>query len=199
MEVAAEACLDEGYLEQVACSPGTREHESLLVVAAKPSQIHAALLLAGFEPGLPGRWTYENQTLGTIDPTGDAIDVRVRYTKPDGEEVQTPIREWIRGVVPPHGESDREPVYEKFPELPWVFGGSSIARNTPGMPPGEHYVADMTGSIIGLVTFGDETIGFSRVLADQEDVQAPEWEVNTPAVPPMGTKVTLVLRRWSGN
>ena len=58
-----------------------------------------------------------------------------------------------------------------------------------------HYVADMTGSIIGLVTFGDEVIGFSRVIADQDAVQPPSWEVRTDHVPPRGTEVTLILRR----
>ena len=68
--------------------------------------------------------------------------------------------------------------------------------NPKAMGPGEHYVADESGSIIGLVTFGDEVIGFSRVLADQDAVQEPEWEVNTAAIPPMGTSVTLVLKRF---
>ena len=45
--------LELGWLEQVACAPATREHESLVVVNAKPSHIHAALLMAGFEPGTP--------------------------------------------------------------------------------------------------------------------------------------------------
>jgi hypothetical protein len=64
------------------------------------------------------------------------------------------------------------------------------------MGPGEHYVADMTGSIIGLVTFGDETIGFSRVLSDQESVQEPVWEAATEHLPEPATPVTIIVRRW---
>ena len=96
-----------------------------------------------------------------------------------------PVRDWIadhRGRV-------------DFPDLPWVFGGSELRPNPPGMEPGEHYVADMTGSVIGLVTFGDEVIGFSRVIADQTEVAAPEWTVATDRVPPMGTPVTLIIER----
>ena len=85
---------------------------------------------------------------------------------------------------------------ETFPHLPWVFGGSIIAPNPKAMGPGEHYVADYSGSIIGLVTFGDEVLGFSKVLADEESVQAPEWEVNPKTIPPVGTEVTVVLRRF---
>jgi hypothetical protein len=65
------------------------------------------------------------------------------------------------------------------------------------MGPGEHYVADQTGSIIGLVTFGDETVGFEQVLADQQDVQPLEWQVRTEHVPPPGTPVTLILRPFA--
>jgi hypothetical protein len=77
-----------------------------------------------------------------------------------------------------------------------VFGGSIMAANPEFMGPGEHYVADMSGSIIGLVTFGDETIGFHRVLADQEAVQDPIWEANPVTMPPPGTEVTLVITRF---
>lgn len=187
IEITARTCLDEGWLEQIACSPQTREHESLLVVAAKPSQIHAALLMAEFEPGAPGKWTYENNTIGTINPMGDNLEVMVRYINSSGQTIENPIRHWIR---------DGSGGGQDFPDEPWVFGGSIIAPNPKSMGPGEHYVADMSGSIIGLVTFGDEVIGFSRVLADQADVQAPLWEVKTQAVPPIGTHVTLILRKF---
>ena len=95
-------------------------------------------------------------------------------------------------------ENQPPPDYPEFPAMPWVFGGSAIEENPPFMGPGEHYVADMTGSIIGLVTFGDEVIGLSQVLSDQEDVQAPVWEINTATIPPMGTPVTIIIKRWPG-
>jgi hypothetical protein len=190
VELKAYTCLDAGWLEQVACMPGTREHESLMVVDAKPSQVHAALLMAGFAPGKPGRWTYENQKFGAIDPTGDKVAIIVRYADKEGKTIEHDVGKWIR--EPASKDKDAKP----FPREPWVFGGSILARNTPDMGPGEHYVADMTGSLVGLVTFGDETIGFSRVLADQETVQEPEWEANAEALPEVATPVTIVIRRW---
>jgi hypothetical protein len=187
--IQAWTCLDAGYLEQVACGVGSREHESLVVIKAKPSHVHAAMLLAGFEPGSPGKWTYENKTLGTIPPHGERVDVFVKYADPlsPSRMIERPVREWIRDA-----NSDR-----KFPDEPWIFGGSAIMPNEEFMGPGEHYVADMTGSIIGLVTFGDEVIGFSQVLSDQDAVQAPEWEVDPATVPPLGTEVTLIVRKRS--
>ncbi|MEE8154125.1 MAG: YdjY domain-containing protein [Phycisphaerales bacterium] len=185
VEIAAWTCLEAGWLEQIACAPNSREHESLVVVKAKPSEVHAALLLAGFEPGSPGTWSYVDDALHFTQPTGDRLDVLVRYENAAGDTIQEPMSDWIQDHLGQH----------EFPDEPWVFGGSAFQKNLPWMGPGEHYVADMTGSIIGLVTFGDEVIGFSRVIADQETVQPPVWEVRTDHVPPVGTEVTLILRR----
>lgn len=197
VEVAARVCLDEGFLEQVACAPRSREHESLVVVTpARPNQVHAALLMAGFNAGKPGQWLYDNNSITTAPPSGDKLDVWVRYSDASGKTVEHPIRQWIRGSVRIVGDHQPSPQYPQFPNIPWVFGGSAIEQNPPFMGPGEHYVADMTGSIIGLVTFGDEVIGLSQVLSDQEEVQSPVWEVNSASIPPMETPVTLILRRW---
>jgi len=181
-------CLEAGWLEQIACAPGTREHESLVVPRAQPGQIHAALLMAGFEPGRPGSWTAGSAGYSFVPPRGSKLEVLARYATQTGQTIEEPIRNWIRD----HGRR------QDFPSEPWVFGGSLIEPNPEWMEPGEHYVADLTGSIIGLVTFGDEVIGFSRVFADQASVQPPEWEVDRQRIPPVGTEVTLILRRWQG-
>ena len=182
VEIQAFVCLDGGWLEQIACSPGTREHEALVVIETRPSNIHAALLMAGVVPGSPGRWRYEDGIVSAVPPTGDRLDVLVRYER-NGRLVEEPIGSWIIGAT------DERP----FPEVTWVFAGSAFAENPEWMEPGEHYVADLTGSIVGLVTFGDEVIGFEQVMADQESVEAMQWQVNTDHVPPIGTPVTLVL------
>jgi hypothetical protein len=179
-------CIEAGWLEQIACAPGTREHESLVVPDATPSQVHAALLGAGFEPGRPGRWSIEDGEFAFVSPEGSALRIDVRHERDTGEVVEEPIRNWIRDHL-----GRRE-----FPDEPWIFGGSQIRPNPEWMGPGEHYVADLTGSIIGLVTFGDEVIGYSTVLADAAAVQAPEWEANAGYIPPVGTKVTLIIRPW---
>jgi hypothetical protein len=184
VEIKATTCLKSGFLEQVACSPQTREHESLLVVEVKPSSIHAGLLLAGFVPGKPGSWKYENETFSFVPPTGDAVTILARYER-DGRTVEEPIRHWIRDARN----------HRPFPDESWIFGGSAFATNPQWMGPGEHYVADMTGSIIGLVTFGDEMIGLGEVIPDQADVQEPEWEVDPDRVPAVGAAVTLIIRR----
>jgi len=183
VEFPAVVCLDVGWLEQIACSPGTREHEALVVVEIAPSDVHAAMLAAGFEPGSPGRWMDDGGVVTAIPPTGDRLRIEVHYQR-DGHTVQEPIGAWMIGAI--HGEP--------FRERHWVFAGSAFVDNPGWMGPGEHYVADLSGSVIGLVTFGDEVIGFETVMADQEAVEPMQWKVNTDQVPPIGTPVTIVLR-----
>lgn len=173
--VDATVALDTGWLEQAVCSAGTREHESILAVTAPPSAVHAALLLAGFQPGHPGSWRGQAR----VPPAGGALSLWVRV---NGAE--TPLSAWVHDPV--HGAV--------FPEQAWVFAGSMIRPNTRAMGPGEHYVADMTGSVVGIVTFGDEVIAFEQVISDQADVDAPTWQVRSSAVPPVGTPVQLVIR-----
>lgn len=184
VQFAAIVCLNEGWLEQIVCSPNTREHETLMVTEVRPSNLHAAMLLAKYEAGTPGRWKYEDDRYSVVPPTGTAVQVLVRYTNAEGEVVEHPVHRWVRDH---RGESE-------FPDRPWVFGGSRLAPNPESMGPGEHYVADMTGSVIGLVTFGDELLGWRQVLSDQAAVSEPEWEANGRAMPPIRTPVTVILR-----
>ncbi|MCZ6835513.1 MAG: YdjY domain-containing protein [Planctomycetota bacterium] len=184
VEIEATVCLDAGWLEQIACAPASREHESLVVISSKPSEVHAALLLAGYESGHPGRWIYEDDKVRTEPPKGDAVNILVRYPDEHGTPREKPIGFWIR---------DHNGAHE-FPEMPWIFGGSGFKTYPEGLGEGEFYIADMSGSIIGLVTFGDEVLGFGEVLSDQVSIRAPEWEVNTDVIPAMGTKVTIVIR-----
>lgn len=185
VEIKAWICLDASWLEQIACSPNSREHESLVVIKAIPSEIHAALLLAGFQSGSPGLWYYKDGELKFKQPTGEDLTIEARYTNSQGKKIQEPVSEWIRDSVN----------QSKFPDMPWVFGGSEFRKNTESMGLGEHYVADFTGSIIGLVTFGDEVLGFKRVFSDQEIVHAPQWKVNTDRIPAPDTEVTLIIRK----
>lgn len=182
VEVDGFISLDAGALEQIACARGTREHESIFVPEPRPSEIHAALLLAGFEPGAPGQWRFTaDGTLELIDPTGDEIEVLLRH----GDGAFEPIARFVRD-----GRSAAP-----FPDRPFVFAGSRLAPNPPSFGPGTHYVADYTGSVVGLVTFGDEMIAWREVIPDREEVAAPVWQANPLRLPAPGTSATLLLRR----
>ena len=183
VRVEAEVAADRGWLEQAVCKAGTREHESLLAVIVAPSSIHAALLLIGLEPGAPGQWRAAPDGSGAvqrISPSGSPLELWVRTSAGD-----VPLSSWIHDPV--HGHS--------FPVQPWVFAGSRVRSNTKSMGPGEHYVADRTGSVVGIVTFGDETIACTSVLSDQAELDAPEWQANSERMPEPGTRVELLIRR----
>jgi hypothetical protein len=183
VRVEAEVAADRGWLEQAVCKAGTREHESLLAVAVAPSNIHAALLLIGLEPGAPGEWRAAPDGSGAvqrISPRGSPLELWVRTSAS-----VVPLSSWIHDPV--HGHA--------FPVQPWVFAGSRVRSNTKSMGPGEHYVADRTGSVVGIVTFGDETIACTSVLSDQAELDAPEWQANSERMPEPGTRVELLIRR----
>ena len=62
IDLEGKVVLREGeWLELLACAPGTKEHEAVFSVKAKPSSIHAALLALGQEPGSPmlSKWEGE--------------------------------------------------------------------------------------------------------------------------------------------
>jgi len=186
IRIDAVVVLREGFLEQLACTPSTRVHESLIAVEASPRSVHAAMLLVGIEPGSPGSWREVTGTDGAwsverVRPTGQAVDVIVRWVGPDGAAVERPIGEWVRRTT------------EALPGR-FVFAGSHLRPNTPSMGPGEHYVADLKGSVVGLVTFGDEVIAYDDVISDRVDVDAPAWEAWTDRIPPEGTPIELLIR-----
>ena len=197
--VDATVTLNQGFLEQLACTPSTRVHESLVAIDASPRELHAALLLAGLEPGAPGTWREVADATGqwTVDrvrPTGPRLDISVRWTAADGACRAMPILAWVRRIGP-SDDPARAPEGEAMsPNGHLVFSGSRIRPNTASMGPGEHYVADLTGSVVGLVTFGDEVIAYDEVIADRAEVDAPAWVAWTDRIPPEGTRVELLIR-----
>jgi hypothetical protein len=172
------------FLEVVVCTPDTKEHEALVVTRARASHVHAALLLVGLEPSAPGRWKYEDNVLKPIAPTGERVDVQISYGGEDGaERVLTP-QEMIVNAV----DAKR---FGEAREGRWVFAGSQlIARGGR-----EVYDADGAGTLIGLATFGSETVAWSEVISHEAAVEEPVWVADKRTTPRMGTAVTVTIRR----
>ena len=168
------------YLELIACSPDTREHESLVVTAARPSDVHAALLLIGLEPGRPGAFVWEGDDVRYIAPEGDALTVEIRTLGPNGQERTDPVRAWVRNAR----------TGERFPDRAWVFAGSRFVERQGR----EWYDADGAGTLIGLCTFESETIAWPEVISPESAIDEPVWLADNDAVPPFGTPATLILR-----
>lgn len=179
IDITAKVCLREGeFLEQLACSPDTREHESILVLQTQPSLVHTALLLMGLEPGSPIRWEEVEDGVRTLPPSGPPIDIFIHY-EAEGEEKTVPANEWVAD------QKTGEPMAGNT----WLFAGSKFVE-VNGQ---EMYVADAYGTAISLVNFGDDLLARSNELTDSNDNHDRIWGARTAAIPEVGTEVRLRL------
>ncbi len=190
------------FLEVIACSPNTREHETLIVTDIKPSHLHAALLLIGLTPGEPAKWTLKDKTLISTPPTGDRITVRITYTDKDGRTVEADPLDWITSSRNQTSFASAESAIAKSTDLAapgWVFAGSKFIKRPsptdPSAPPQDFYDADGSGTIIGLTTFGSEVIAWSRVISPDAATTEPEWIADFTKTPPADTKVKVRIRK----
>jgi hypothetical protein len=174
VELDAEVALREGPLELFACSPRTKEHESILVVYARPMHIYQALGLIGLNPGSPGRFDEQNQRWEAA--RGARLDVRVRY--PDGSDTRVVASEkWVSGA--------KGATPEPLPPLRWVFAGSLT------LPDGR-FAADIEGTVACVVDFESALVALDTSHSADNDQL---WlAANTKEIPPRGTKCTLLIR-----
>ena len=192
VDLAASVCLRHGPLELVACTKGTKEHESIVVIEAKPMHIHAALLLLGARPGSPatrsqlgdqpGRWM-------DVPPRGGPVDVYLVFKGKEKTMVEHPISDFI---APASRRSDDPASADKdarFPTRAFLFAGSVLYGNGPGP---RRYLSDESGNVISLSTFGDELLCLPDIYSQDND--ALMWQVNAAGLPEVGSKVTLRLR-----
>ena len=192
VDVDASISLQSGLLELIACTKDTKEHESIFMVEAKPSHIHTALLLLGAKPGNPAmRHVTEEDPPRFVDvpPRGQPIDVFVVFAKEPTKE--HPISDFL--IPADHEdtgtEEPAEEPEEKFPTNTFVFAGSVLYGEGEGP---RTYLADQSGSVISIATFGDELLclpGFH-----EQANEALMWQANFHKLPEVGTKVTLRLR-----
>jgi hypothetical protein len=192
VDVDATICLSEGYLELVACTKDTKEHESILVIDAKAQHIHAALLLLGAKPGNPAmRKPINEEATRWVDipPRGNPVKVSLVFADGDGAMVEHPISDFI---TPSEDESGLPPAADEekaaFPDT-FVFAGSLFHGAGDGP---QQYLCDDSGNVISVSTFGDELLCLSGMHA--QDNAALSWQINTDKIPELGTKVTLRLR-----
>lgn len=171
------------YLEAIACTRDSMEHESLVMTDAKPSHVHSALLLAGGTPGKPGEWDWTGPALKAIPPTGTVIDVSFR-TERNGEPVEEPASMWVARIT----DGALLPTIDTAGH--WVFAGSrEVVRGGRTW-----YEADGSGTLIGLATFGGETLGWTTMYNPDSGVAENVWIADQNSVPTFGTPVTVVLR-----
>ena len=175
------------FLETTVCTADSKEHESLVVTRAKPSQVHAALLMIGLKPGRPGFWQNGRAGWKGVPPEGDPVTVRFAVKGKDGSVQEIDPADWIVNV------KGNKTLREESPDSGWVFAGSKLVTQKPG-PDGEkpaRYAADSEGTLIGLTSFGTETIGWTAMYSPDSDKQEPEWIASKEKTPEIGTQVVV--------
>ena len=173
VRVPAEVVVVDVPLEFVLVVAGTADHETVLRTTARPSDLHAALLALGLEPGSPARWDEDAQRW--LAPSGAAVDFSVI---PEGGP-EVPVESWVRAI---NGGGP-------MPPRTWVFAGSYVGDDGA-------YAADLTGLIAGLANFESNTLDLPELASASSP--ALLWEIDPEAAPPSGTPATLVIRPLAG-
>ena len=178
VEVDAVVVLREGPLELLACSPRTREHESILSVQARPMHVYQAMGLIGLTPGSPVR--FDEKQDRWLPPTGDRLRLDLRCLDKSGPHV-VPVERWLLDV-----ERRRSPG-----PIKWVFAGSRAFE-------GGRFGADPPeGTVVCLVDFDTALITTGALHSADNSLL---WlEANTKAIPPVGAKCTLLIRAATPN
>lgn len=204
LDLEARICMDDGFLELLACSPGTKEHESLVAVSAKPMHIHTGLLLLGADNGHPAMRRSVNQDKThwiDVPPRGGRVDVFLVTGIDDGKTRERPVSDFIVRATDRLTGAERERVEEAGsgasnpgnPQPPFshtfLFLGSQLRDRTKGP---RQYLADQSGHVISIATFGDEVLGLPT--HQSKDNHALIWRVKNESLPPLGSRVTLRLR-----
>lgn len=170
--MVGEVCLREGQLEMFACLKGTKEHEAIVAVPTKAMVVHAALVSQGADPGHPAEFIPKYKPA-----TGPRIDVTLFWTDKDGKRHQAPAQDWIINT-----RTDK-PMTEH-----WVFGGSGFYEDEDT---GAKYYRAEDGDFICISNFN--TAMLDLPIESSQSNEALLFKANTKVIPPLGTKLTLVL------
>jgi len=199
VDVDAKVCLTEGMLELIACTKDSKEHEAIIAIEPRAKHVHAALLLIGAQPGNPAM-TREIQTADgprwlDLPPRGQEIDLYLVFKNKAGEMEERPINQFIirgrdesiTGELEPEDEENRED--RAFPTHTFLFVGSRIFKDGKNDPV---YLADKSGNVISLATFGDELLCLPGVHG--HDNEGLVWAVDPTHLPELDSQVILRLK-----
>ena len=192
VDVNATICLHEGLLELVACTKGSKEHESILSIAARPMHIHTAMLLMGSRPGTPAMRKAQDGAPNRwvpVEPAGDPVHVSLVFPDSKGKPQEYPIQKFISPAQP--DEISGIPTKKKLATFSasFLFAGSHLVENGAGP---RKYVCEQSGNVISISTFGDELLCLPGIHGHQNDGLA--WQVNSKGLPGIGEQVILRLR-----
>ncbi len=171
VRVDCEALAVDAPLEFFCVTSGTSEHESVIRSPAKPSHVHLALVMIGLEPGSPVQ--YSEATKQWLPPRGPPLQITMEYEQ-GGKPMSVPAYRWMRDI-----KSKRA-----MPAMTWIFAGSRVMEDG-------NYAADVTGYVVSVVNFDLTLIDIPELASNENETLV--WERNPDAMPPAGTKVTMLI------
>jgi len=167
-----QVCLRQGPLEMFACLEGTKEHESILSIKTKAYLVHAALLAVGAEAGTPVQFQPEFRSA-----SGTEVAIHLFWTDEKGRRQHARAQDWIRDV------RTQKPL-----DVNWVFAGSGFWESPDGT---ERYYRAEDGDLVCVSNFPSATLDLP--IASSQSTEALMFDAWTDRIPPLGTKVTVVL------
>jgi hypothetical protein len=174
IEVDSEVVMRQGALELFAYSRAQvpKEHETILRTDVSCDRVYQALGLIGLSPGRPMRYDVKTKTVEL--PTGDPVNVLVRYVIERKTREQSAC-DWMLDA------GTKKPMARTH----WLFTGSR--RDDDG-----RFAANIEGTLVTVVDFPSSLLGLP---ASHSESDSQLWLVaNTDAIPPIGTRVVMILR-----
>lgn len=159
--------MDKGIIELLACAPGGKVHESVLVIDVVPYHLQVSLLLLGLNYG--GGVSFQGDP---SIPKGDSVEVFVKW-KDKEDNMQ-----FYRGEDLVFNLKDSSVMKKTH----WVFTGSKVIDGL--------FVADAEKSLI--TTFHDPFTILDNPSPD--GAYDDFFIVNEKIVPPKGTKVEVIIK-----
>ncbi len=183
-------------LEYLACTPGSKDYESLFALYSKPSNIHLALLSIGLEP--KGFITRKRKGIIKYFPNPKSSKVKIlAIWQVRGKIKKRRVERLIWNKL--HKNTffglAQKGIYTK---MYWLFTGShQIKRydfNTGKFTDTKVYAADFQGTIIGLQYDMNSVLNLPFFIGDRwENIQA---YINPKEVPKPKTKVTIIIKPY---
>lgn len=163
--------MEKGIVELLACAPGGKMHESVLVVDIVPYHLQVSLLLLGLEYGDNLQYQGDPNT-----PQGDSVEVWVNWQQPGSEH-------YVRGEDLIYNLVSKKTMDHTH----WIFSGSRISNGV--------FMADVEGSI--LTTYHDPNTILDNPLPGGGNDEL--YVVNQDLVPPKDTPVEVIINAISKN
>ncbi len=174
IEIDGVFCIGEYPLELLVCQNTLRDYESMISSPCEPSTLHAALLALGLKPR-----ARDKKDPAKIIREGDRVEILVRFRR-HGKVVTLEPRQMILNVE----------TKKHLAETPFVFYGSFLFPVEEDGKEKIVYLADAEDWLIGLL--GDTASVIDLAPAAVADYGT--LAIDPEAVPPKGTKATVIIR-----